>query len=111
MTPAECRDYEDLRSALRARAEQLDISRLEIDRISGLPNGYAGAVLSETSRKRLGWHNITAMLSALGVKLMLVEDPEAVARFTSRAEKRVPNMSHTERVRAAWLERDCARLN
>lgn len=48
------RDYDELRVALRARCEQLNISRLEIDRLSGLPNGYASTVLSNAPRKRIG---------------------------------------------------------
>jgi hypothetical protein len=86
------RDYESLRIALRARAEWLNISRLEIDRISGVANGYAGTVLSP--RKRIGPANLGPILAALGLELVVVEAPELVARYTSRAEKRVPNMAH-----------------
>jgi hypothetical protein len=67
-------DYDGLRIALRARAEQLDISRLEIDRISGVANGYSSAVLSNTPRKRIGPANLGPILAALGLKLVVVED-------------------------------------
>jgi hypothetical protein len=87
-------DYDGLRIALRARAEQLDISRLEIDRISGVANGYSSAVLSNTPRKRIGPANLGPILAALGLKLVVVEDAELMARYTARAEKRVPNMAH-----------------
>ena len=98
-------DYEELRTALRARAEALDISRLEIDRISGVANGYSATVLSDTARKRIGANAIGPLLAALGLQLVVREDPEMVARFTSRCEKRVPNMAHTDRVRASTLKR------
>lgn len=87
-------DYDGLRIALRARAEQLDISRLEIDRISGVANGYSSAVLSNTPRKRIGPANLGPLLAALGLKLVVVEDLDMMVKYTSRAEKRVPNMAH-----------------
>ena len=94
----ECRDYDDLRAALRQRAEELNISRMEINRVSGLPNGYSAAVLSETANKRLGAKTIGPLLAALGLKLVVVEDAEAMARYTARAEQRWPNMAHAGRL-------------
>ena len=94
----ECRDYDDLRAALRQRAEELNISRMGIDRVSGLPNGYSAAVLSETANKRLGAKTIGPLLAALGLKLVVVEDAEAMARYTARAEQRWPNMAHAGRL-------------
>jgi hypothetical protein len=83
------RDYDESRVALRARCEQLNISRLEIDRLSGLPNGYASTVLSNAPRKRIGPANIGPMLADLGLALVVVEDAEAMARYTARAEPRM----------------------
>jgi hypothetical protein len=88
------RDYNELRIALRARAEQLNISRSEIDRISGVSSGYAGTVLSNAPRKRIGPVNLGPLLAALGLELVVVEAPELVAKYTSRAEQRMPNMAH-----------------
>ena len=98
-------DYDELRSALRQRAEQLNVSRLEIDRISGLANGYSATVLSETATKRIGAAAIGPLLTALGLKLVVVEDHEAMARYTSRAEPRVPCMAHTGRVSRTAIKR------
>jgi hypothetical protein len=86
-------DYDELRIALRARAEALDISRIEIDRIAGTANGYAGAVLSDTARKRIGPARLGPMLAALGLALVVVEDPAMMAKYTVRAEKRIPHMA------------------
>jgi hypothetical protein len=86
-------DYTELRSALRQRAEALDISWIEIDRISGISSGYSGAVLSETARKRIGLVNLGPILAALGLQLLVVENPDAMARYTVRAEKRIPHMA------------------
>jgi hypothetical protein len=38
-------DYRTLVETCRARADQLALSRSEIDRIGGLPQGYAGKLL------------------------------------------------------------------
>jgi hypothetical protein len=96
MTPlGECRDYDDLRAALRARCEALNISRLELDRISGIANGYSSCVLSDTARKHIGAQTIGPLLAALGLKLLVVEDPDMVAKYTVRAEPRFGSMAHT----------------
>ena len=44
---AEVRDYEDLLLALRARAEEINASREEIDRITGWADGYCAKLLSD----------------------------------------------------------------
>lgn len=76
----------------------MNISRLELDRISGVANGYSAAVLSDTATKRIGANTIGPLLAALGVKLALIEDPDAMARYTVHAEQRVPNMAHAGRL-------------
>jgi hypothetical protein len=40
-------DYQTLVETCRARADELGISRLEIDRLGGLPTGYAGKLLGK----------------------------------------------------------------
>jgi hypothetical protein len=40
-------DYKTLVQICRQRADELAISRLEIDRIGGLPSGYAGKLLGK----------------------------------------------------------------
>jgi hypothetical protein len=38
-------DYRTLAETCRARADELDISRLELDRLAGLAPGYSGKLL------------------------------------------------------------------
>jgi hypothetical protein len=76
--------YTDLQSLLRLRAEQLGISRELIDQISGLPAGYAGKILSANPTKRLGPDTIGPMLGTLCVKLVMVEDECALAKYGRR---------------------------
>jgi hypothetical protein len=78
------RDYADLHRLLRARAEQLDVSRLVLDEIAGLQSGYSSTLLAPRPRKRLGHMSLGAMLGALGLALVVVEDAAQLARIRSR---------------------------
>lgn len=82
------RSYDDLQLALRRRADELGISRLEIDRIAGLPTGYAAKVLCDPPVRRMSVAQIAAFLGALGLKLEAVSDEDALAKYTARADKR-----------------------
>jgi hypothetical protein len=79
-------DYRTLVETCRARADELGISRLEIDRIGGLPSGYAGKILGKDGgepgrkNKKIWPIAMEAMLGALGLKILLIEDAAATAR-------------------------------
>jgi hypothetical protein len=77
-------DYRTLVETCRQRADELGLSRLEIDRLGGLPTGYAGKLLGkdgEGGRKKKMWPvSLEAMLGVLGLKILLIEDDAATAR-------------------------------
>ncbi len=89
---AECSDYEGLIHALRARVKERRIVLGALDDVTGLPDRYSSKVLSPTptagrrNQRALSLHSLGPILQALGVKLHLVEDPDAVRRYCSRAE-------------------------
>jgi hypothetical protein len=70
----------------RARAEELEISRSEIDRLGGLPAGYAGKLLGKDGgepgrkNKKMWPIALESMLGVLGLKILLIEDDAATAR-------------------------------
>jgi hypothetical protein len=72
---------------------------LEIDRIGGLPAGYAGKLLAVKCKKRLGPISLETMLGVLGLKIVLIEDPAATAKTLAlrepvdRANQRFGNVS------------------
>ena len=77
-------DYRTLVEVCQQRANELGLSRHEIDYLGGLPVGYAAKLLgkgnSET-RKRTIWPiGLEAMLGALGLRILLIEDDAATAR-------------------------------
>lgn len=84
----EIRGYDDMHGILRRVAELRNISREAIDELAGLPKGYAGKILSEVPLRRLGPDTLGPMLGAIGVKLIAVDDPEAMRKYTARAETR-----------------------
>ena len=79
-------DYRGLVEACRARADELAISRLEIDRLGGLPVGYAGKLLGKDGalpgkeHKKMWPRSLELMLGVLGLKILLIEDNVATAR-------------------------------
>jgi hypothetical protein len=96
-------DYRTLIETCRARAEELALSRLELDRLAGLPAGYSSKVLGKQEHskdpKRIWPIGLEAMLGALGLKVILIEDEAATARTLAlrtpvdRANQRFGNLS------------------
>jgi hypothetical protein len=88
---AEVRDYEGLRHAVRARIEQLNISRLCLDEVAGLPPGYCGKVLATGDvgdTKRFGMLSLGLVLQAAGLKMLLVDDRDALTKVEPMYERR-----------------------
>jgi hypothetical protein len=78
-------DYRTLVETCRARADELEISRSEIDRLGGLPSGYAGKLLGRDGaggrkHKKMWPIALESMLGVLGLKVILIEDEAATAR-------------------------------
>jgi hypothetical protein len=81
-------DYRTLVETFRARADELGLSRAEIDRLSGLPDGYSGRLLGRAAiapgvnkqRRRMLPTALDSMLGVLGLRILFVEDEAATAR-------------------------------
>jgi hypothetical protein len=79
-------DYEGLMEVCRQRAAELEISRLGIDELSGLPTGFAGKILGHRQAKRLGPKTLGPLMQVLGLKLLVIEDESTTARTLARRE-------------------------
>jgi hypothetical protein len=80
-------DYGALLEAFRERAKELEISREGIDSIAGWADGYASKLLGGEAAKRrkiIGPLSLGLMLGTLGLKMILVEDPESTTRTLTR---------------------------
>jgi hypothetical protein len=82
--------YKGLVETCRARAEELALSRLEIDRLAGLPIGYSGKLLGRDGagpkKKRMWPVGMESILGVLGLKILLIEDEAAAARTLALRE-------------------------
>ena len=77
-------------------------SRQCLDEITGLPTGYCGKVLAQGTAKdvkRFGVMSLGLVLQAVGLKLLLIDDREALAKVQPMFEER-----DTKNVR---LNNDC----
>lgn len=90
MTPFKATSMSELVEALRQRRDDLDVSNETIDAIAGFPERYASKLLAPRAPRNLSYHSLGQILGALGVALLVVEDPEQVARVKSRWQKRKP---------------------
>lgn len=80
------RNYDEFKNALRARADELQLSRDTIDAF-GLPKGHAGHLLAPVPIKHIGPQSFGVLLTALGLKVLVVEDAEAFAIYAADAPK------------------------
>jgi hypothetical protein len=83
-------NYSELIVALRARCDQLQISREALEHVSGLQSGYAGKVLAmpvpQQNFRTLGKLSFDLLLPALALKLQVVEDEALAPRLRSRLD-------------------------
>jgi hypothetical protein len=93
-------DYDSLIEAFRIRASQLDLSRQNIDEIAGYPDRLASKLLGPGKVKRLGLLTLGGMLSALGLKILIVENEETLERYRGLRIKR--DASHVASATARW---------
>jgi hypothetical protein len=87
-TPVIVRDYDQLLAALRARAAELELTHEVLDDASGLSSGYASKLLCDPPIRHLGRISLGCFLGAVGLKLVVVEDVEALARIRPKLVKR-----------------------
>ena len=80
--------YADIHAILRARAEQLNISRVDLDRLTHLAPGYCGKLLAPTPIRKPSDETLHFLLPALGLKMVLMTDPQSVERIRQTTQPR-----------------------
>jgi hypothetical protein len=78
----------ELLAALRDRRDELNISHEIIDDIAGFQSGYTSKLLAPRPSKNLGYMSLGAVMGALGVGLVLVEDTARRALVEARWRQR-----------------------
>jgi hypothetical protein len=94
---AEFTDYDGLRKALNACRELRDISFEQMDELTGAPAGWFAKVLGPRPVKRIGMQSLGWALGGLGVKCVIVSDPEALKRVEARFVERDPRSGFAQR--------------
>jgi hypothetical protein len=72
-------DHAELVNLVRRRQEELGVACLTVDEVAGLAGGHFSKLTCGT--KKFGLLSIFLVLSALGLRIRIEEDPEAIARF------------------------------
>jgi hypothetical protein len=81
---------EELRRELARRRREVGLPQLLFDRVAGLADGHTGKL--ECGTKTFGRMSLPTVLSALGLRLALVEAPEGVpATVLSAAAEQGPS--------------------
>lgn len=96
LNPATVTDYDSLIAALRARADELNVSRLAIDERAGLQSGYTAKLLAGEGGRGLGRLSLGCLLGALGVKLIMVDDPAAAATIALMPKRDLRAVRHKQ---------------
>jgi hypothetical protein len=73
--------FDDLHHVLRRRADELQLARLTIDQAAGLTKGHAAKLLAPVPIKRTSLETLFFLAPALGLRLAVVEDAEALAQI------------------------------
>ena len=84
MTERLIRSIDDLVAAVRARRDELNLSHKLLDDLAGLQSGYTSKLLAPNRVKNLGALSLPALLGALGVALVLVEDSAQAERMRDK---------------------------
>jgi hypothetical protein len=80
---------EELLAALRKRRDELELTHERLDDIAGWPSGYAGKLLAPEPIKNLGFMSFGIALDAMGIALVVVENPEQIKLVEKRWVKRL----------------------
>jgi hypothetical protein len=63
---------------------ELDITFETLDEVSGLQHGYSHRLLGPRPCRSIGMVSLIPLLTTLGIKLIAVEDAEAIERLRPR---------------------------
>jgi hypothetical protein len=87
---AEVTDYDGLIEAIRQRIKQrrIAVGGEDTAKVAGLPDSYLAKLTSPQPIRRLGAISMGPVLGLLGLKLLVVEDEEALKRLSGRLSPR-----------------------
>lgn len=96
-------DWHEFRRILRERCDQLNVSRVTLGAIGGFSDGEAARLIGPDPPQGFGPVSFPAMLAALGIAVLVVEDAAALALIKHRLVPRNEKCVRAARVR--WRKR------
>src|SRR5262249_34358487 len=84
--PIEIESYDQLIAALRDRIVELGVVFDTVESVAGLPQRYAAKLLAERPTKHFGAVTLFPVLSALGLRMRLEPDDQAIATLSKRSD-------------------------
>jgi hypothetical protein len=81
-------DYSEFLDAIRARVDEMGMTRLELDHQAGLQDGYSGKTLGPAKIRSYGMRTLGPTLGALGLKMVLIEDTAQTGKILARRQPR-----------------------
>ena len=81
-------DYLGMLEIVRSRVRELEIGGTSFDQFAGLPDKYLAKLIGEHPIRRIGMTSMGPLFNALGVRCVVVEDPEATERLRKRLRPR-----------------------
>jgi hypothetical protein len=85
---AEFTDYSSLHVALRVAREARNISLDTLDKLAGAPDRYCSRILAPNSERRITMEALGWLFAGLGVKAILVDDPDTLELAQPRMNPR-----------------------
>lgn len=85
---APLRTMAELVQALRDARDERGVTHENLDAIAGVPGGYTSKVLAPSPIRHVGYKSLGDIMGALGKALVMVDDPEAIAKVQRRWVKR-----------------------
>lgn len=85
---AEFSDFVTMQLALNAAREHREMSFELMDEIAGTPKGYFSKNLAPGGSRRITMDSFTLAFGSVGVKALLVDDPDQLKRIQSRLKQR-----------------------
>lgn len=97
------KDWHEFRQVLRDRREELKVSCATLGAIGGFSDGEAGRLIGPAAPQDFGHISFPAMLAALGIAILVVEDAAALALIKDRLVPR--NEASVRAAQKRWRKR------
>ena len=86
-------NYDDLIEAFKVRAAERGVSYAQMDECTGLPAGYTGKVFGKSQTKKLSAMSLDLYVTALGLRMVLIEDENSLHAARHMLGNRVANQA------------------